>query len=300
MTNFNLHARVRDWLAETYPDMDVVATLNGDVTFGDVVDALNRNDGSGRSVLGCYDHRTLNRVLDRTAELLFLPCSAVHNKHMAGRVEPELRVDELAQRIGNGEILAGGLEIVSVEECMDGDYGASVVQFRRPGGEVSFAFSAVPVEDAVQRPELVLAEMVRQEPAEPRPLWSALSEDLLSLVVDSGFDMFFVEADDECWTEETANRILDEAVENGLHNVVTPGEDGLVTVYAGAMGSVNWAGHPDYGVPCLECVVVDKDAGARKPPLSTQMIEASTMGAEDSFEAVRSVPEYSSLLLVRR
>ena len=85
------------------------------------------------------------------------------------------------------------------------------------------------------------------------PLWSDLSKKLLDEIVESSFDMRFIEKDDEDWTQATANAILYEADNMNLSDVVTEGEDCYITIYAAAMCCVNWAGHSVFGVPYLTC-----------------------------------------------
>lgn len=69
-----------------------------------------------------------------------------------------------------------------------------------------------------------------------------------------------------------AEDIWVESSSKGMDSVVTVGDnDCLITVYAGAMGSVNWSNHPVYGKPCLEQMVTDK-----KLSLSDQIQSAST------------------------
>lgn len=145
------------------------------------------------------------------------------------------------------------INILSVEECHDEDYGASIIQYKANNGDVSFVFSSLTVEEILARPEAVSAEIEQKKGTQPLPLWSDLSDRMLELITDSSFDMFFIDNDDENWTEEMADAIWDESISHGLNSVVTAGEDGgLITVYAGAIGSVNWAGHPVLGSPCFE------------------------------------------------
>ena len=87
------------------------------------------------------------------------------------------------------------------------------------------------------------------------PLWSDLSKKLLDEIVESSFDMRFIEKDSEDWTQATANAILFEAENLGLSDVITEGEDCYITIFAAAMCCVNWFEHSTYGKPCLNEVL---------------------------------------------
>lgn len=141
------------------------------------------------------------------------------------------------------------IQILSLEECSDPDYGATVVQYKS-GDLISFFFSNVSLQDAKTSPEKVvvnLAEMV----STPKPLWNSLSQRLLDTVLENPFDMYFVEYDDEDWTDEMEDVLWTEVKEKDIGGVRC-GEDGArVTVYAGAMGDIDWTGHPEYGNPCF-------------------------------------------------
>ena len=145
------------------------------------------------------------------------------------------------------------INILSFEECLDKTYGETIVQYSSQE-RISFAFSQVPVDKVAENPA-VLAEDLRVQLDENQkmPLWSLLSDNLLAVVTENPFDMHFVEYDDEGWCEEDVDALFAEICVRGLLGAVTCGEDGaLVTVYAGAMGSIDWTGHPVYGKPCFE------------------------------------------------
>lgn len=136
------------------------------------------------------------------------------------------------------------IKIISKEECWDKDYGEHIVQYR-DGDVISFAFS----DKDTAVPECDTSKF---------PLWSDLSEELRAEILESPFDMHFIEKDDEDWTEEKADRIYAEAIKHSLEGVITRGEDdAYLTIYAGAMGCINWNGHYEYGMPCLEDAIVD-------------------------------------------
>lgn len=151
------------------------------------------------------------------------------------------------------------MEILSVEECSDKDYGASIIQYSFGEGHVAFSFCDIDVSrkgyDLEQIKEDVLERLNGKF---EKPLWSDLSEILRNEIIESQFDMRFIEFDDEDWTEKKAEQVWEEADEHSI--AVTCGEDGCyLTIYAGAMGDVNWSGHPEYGVPCLDEVIISPE-----------------------------------------
>lgn len=152
------------------------------------------------------------------------------------------------------------INILSFEECLDKTYGETIVQYSSQG-KTSFAFSQLAIDKVAENPA-VLAEDLRVQLDENQkmPLWSLLSDNLLAVVTENPFDMHFVENDDDGWCEEEVDALFAEVCSRGLLGAVTCGEDGaLVTVYAGAMGSVDWTGHPVYGIPCFEKTVVGNE-----------------------------------------
>lgn len=259
-----LNSKVKSWYLKAYPDDTMGRDLNPEITFNDIAEALNEGKDL-RLVLGGYDSLVRERIFDMLSKVMCVSYDAVYNKWLAGDKEPNIVLDELAQKIARNEDVAAGFHVISIEACMDDVYGASIVQYCREEGLVAFAFSSVGVHEAISRPELVLAEIIRNKSSSEPPAWTELSESMLDLIVDSGFDMHFIEYDDDFWTETKANKIWDESVDKGLDGVVRTGEDGcLITVYAGAMGSVNWANHSMYGKPCLENVFASEQQSLDK------------------------------------
>lgn len=151
------------------------------------------------------------------------------------------------------------VEIISVEECGDEAYGASLVQYSLGENHVSFAFCDVDVSGKDYDLNVIREEVFAQiEDKARQPLWSELSKTLLDEILDSPFDMHFVEYSDDDWTDEKADEIWEEADKHSL--CVTRGEDDdYLTFYAGVMNEINWSGHPYYGTPCLEDVIIAQD-----------------------------------------
>ena len=144
------------------------------------------------------------------------------------------------------------IKILNVEECGDYDYGLSVVKYSIGNDFVSYIFSEQPHDEYEE--ESILSEIIshieENKGIGSYPKWSDLSPTLLYLVEDSCWDMKFVDYDNEDWNETKANEILVEAGQyTSLDNVIEPGDaDGAyITVFADAMNSVNWYGHP-YGI----------------------------------------------------
>lgn len=136
------------------------------------------------------------------------------------------------------------IKIISTEGCWDKDYGEHIVQYQK-GDVVSFAFS----DNAERVPDIDTSMF---------PLWSDLSEELRNEILEIPFDMHFVEKNDDEWNKEKADKLYAEAVKHSLDGVITRGEDdSYLTIYAGAMGQINWKGHYEYGMPCLENAIVD-------------------------------------------
>lgn len=145
------------------------------------------------------------------------------------------------------------INILSFEECLDKTYGETIVQYSSQG-KTSFAFSQLAIDKVAENPASLVEDLrVQLDENQKMPLWSLLSDNLLAVVTENPFDMHFVEYDDEGWCEEDVDALFAEICVRGLLGAVTCGEDGaLVTVYAGAMGSIDWTGHPVYGKPCFE------------------------------------------------
>ena len=143
--------------------------------------------------------------------------------------------------------------LISVEECWDSDYGFSIVQYCRGNDSVHFAFSNLFPNEVLSQTELFFSGLDERNEF---PLWSDLSPKMLDLIMESSFDMLFIEHDDNSWSDELAEEIWKESLAKGLNSVVTLGDDCYITVYAGAICSVNWNGHPVLGKPCLENKVI--------------------------------------------
>lgn len=143
------------------------------------------------------------------------------------------------------------IKILSYEECPDPEYGKYIIQYQI-GTEVAFMFSRRnSLGENFENAKKDIAEHFLEDA--PLPLWSDLSRKLLDEIVESSFDMRFIEKDDEDWSQTKANAILYEADNMNLSDVVTEGEDCYITIYAAAMCCVNWAGHSVFGVPYLTC-----------------------------------------------
>lgn len=143
------------------------------------------------------------------------------------------------------------VKILSTDKC-DEAYGKTLVQYQA-GDVVSFIFSDVNLLDDPQGEEKILKQ-IKQEISgiDKLPLWLDLSDDLRDIVMESEFDMLFIEYHDEDWSDDKADRIYEEAENLSFGSTIARGEDDCyLTVYAGAMGKVNWAGHPYIGEPCL-------------------------------------------------
>lgn len=146
------------------------------------------------------------------------------------------------------------IKLLSIEECCDEDYGASIIQYR-VGDVISFAFSNLSTKEIKSAPSKAIAVLKDgNKRIGEQPLWSTLSTKLLEAVLVNSFDMHFVEYEDEGWSEKIADEVFDEACKYDLG--ITRGEDDcLLTVYAGVMGDIDWRGHPEFGVPYLEQVI---------------------------------------------
>lgn len=146
------------------------------------------------------------------------------------------------------------VKILSFEKCLDLAYGKSIVQYQLGDVFVSFMFSnASKVDKCIESvKEEIITNLLQTGWV---PLWSDLSKKLLDEIVESSFDMRFIEKDSEDWNQATANAILFEAENLGLSDVITEGEDCYITIFAAAMCCVNWFEHSTYGKPCLNEVL---------------------------------------------
>lgn len=175
------------------------------------------------------------------------------------------------------------IKLLSIEECFDEAYGASIIQYQ-VGDVISFAFSKFTTEEIKSSPSVVLAELWSENnrPGE-RPLWSALSPKLLDAVLENPFDMHFVEYDDEGWSEKSADEVWDEASKYELG--ITRGEDNcLLTIYAGTMCDIDWNGHPLYGEPCFDQTITVLDILKAK-------VEAERKAFKESYVSGQSDPK---------
>lgn len=141
-------------------------------------------------------------------------------------------------------ITKNDIKIISVEETTDYEYGKSIVRFTiSKKSFASYIFSNQRYNDydeTIIKQEIIDFIELNQG-IESYPSWSELSEVLRELIMDSAFDMKFVEYDEEEWSEEKAQEILDEAGRwRSFENVIEQGEDCYITIYASAMCCVNW------------------------------------------------------------
>lgn len=153
-------------------------------------------------------------------------------------------------------------KILSIGECDDYDYGKSIVQYQH-GSTISFAFCDIDIRDGVtpEKMEEIVKWLENNHSTNiPSTSWKDLSPALLYLIMDYPFNMNFIEeGDSEIWTQEVAYRIDDEVSKLNLTEVIVCGEgEEMLTVYADAMGDVDWTGHPTYGKPYLEFEVEEK------------------------------------------
>ncbi len=171
------------------------------------------------------------------------------------------------------EFTPSNIKILSVEETPDGDFGASVIQYQK-GNVISFAFSDMNPEDVVNNPEWAAKDVEIHLALDKKTewiKWSDVSENYINAVTREPFEMCFIENDDDEWSEAMSDALWDEICNLGASDAVTCGEDDcLVTVYAGAMGDINWNGHDVYGKPWLEKTV------DRKPSLDEKIHEAES------------------------
>lgn len=149
--------------------------------------------------------------------------------------------------------------LLSVEECLDEDYGVSIVQYQ-VGEMISFAFSNFSPEEIKNAPYIMQNELQeKNKRVGEQPHWASLSPKLLEAVLANPFDMHFVEYDADGWSDKAADDVWEEACKYDLG--ITRGEDDcFLTVYAGTMGDIDWRGHPEFGKPYLEQTISVFDA----------------------------------------
>lgn len=167
-------------------------------------------------------------------------------------------IQDKAPELLEKELASSNITILSVEEPYDNDFGASVIQYKL-GDVISFAFSDMEEKDVLANPGWAAKDVeinLALDKKEEWIKWSDLSDNYINAITTNPFEMCFIENDDDKWTEEMSDELWDEIVGLGGSNTVECGtNDCLVTVFAGAMGDINWAGHEHYGKPCFEHVV---------------------------------------------
>ena len=186
---------------------------------------------------------------------------------------------------------AESIKILSIEDCPDETYGASIVQYQVDDKFISFIFSDILVNEILSDKNKLIDELkIKAERFQKLPLWSDLSDTLRDLILENPFDMSFVELDYADWNEEKAAEIFAESCRHNLLGVVNRDtNDCYLTVYTGAMGDVNWIGHPEYGKACLEKIIDT----SQKSKLDNVIQSASTCAAEKSYEIDTSAKEHS-------
>lgn len=176
-------------------------------------------------------------------------------------------IQEKAPELLEKELNPSDIKILSVEEPYDTDFGASVIQYKL-GDVISFAFSDMEEKDVLANPEWAAKDVEINLAMDNQTgwiKWSDLSDNYIDAITRNPFEMCFIEHDDDKWTEEMSDTLWDEIDRLGGSNTIEcGGEDCLVTVYAGAMGDINWNGHEYYGKPCFEHVVEKKTSLAEK------------------------------------
>ncbi len=124
-------------------------------------------------------------------------------------------------------------------------YDGIIVQYCIGTDFVSFAFC----ETEPYNINEIKNEISEQLSTKEYPSWTQLSQILKNEIIKSDFDMNFIELDDEKWSVEKAEKILDEVSKlGGLNDCITIGEsDSYLTFYAGSMCTINWNKHKDFG-----------------------------------------------------
>lgn len=241
-------------LAEVYNHRGDVFRLRRQ-DYSDTPSFYTFQDSNGNVQTGHADHSLF--VLLKTLGRYY-----IFDDHLAAEIK------QMIPGVLEKEFTPSDIKILSAEETPDGDFGASVIQYQK-GSVISFAFSNMEVQDVLDNPgwaakdvEIRLALYKKQDWIS----WDAVSENYINAVTREPFEMCFIENDDDEWTEAMSDELWNEICELGESDAVTCGEnDCLVTVYAGAMGDINWAWHPQYGRPCLEHAV------ERKPSLDEKI-----------------------------
>lgn len=206
----------------------------------------------------------LSEVESRYFEIFFtdmsygLPASDAEDENLA-YIDFDA-MTSLKKSVANTVFKMLDIHVLSFESCADAEYGNSLIQYRIGTDFVSFMFSDVMPPDRFELNQEFKEFIISNLPDRGSfPSWMQLSNNLLEEIIESSFDMRFIEHDIDNWNQEQADMILDDAFKNGLSDVVTEGEDCYLTIYAGAMCGINWAGHPQYGKPCLVARKNQKD-----------------------------------------
>lgn len=183
-----------------------------------------------------------------------LPEGDIQNGNLAHIDFENLRSRALKDAVMDTALRHQEVKILSFEESPDPTYGKSIVQYQVGAEFVSFMFSEYSRVDKYSESvkEEIIGNFLQNA---SMPLWSDLSKKLLDEIVESSFDMHFIEKDSEDWNQATANAILFEAENLGLSDVITEGEDCYITIFAAAMCCVNWFEHSTYGKPRLDEVL---------------------------------------------
>lgn len=123
-------------------------------------------------------------------------------------------------------------------------FDGNIVQYSIGTDFVSFCFCDAEPSDI----NGIKQEILKKMDTSKYPIWTQLSDTLKSEIIQSEFDMCFIEYDAESWTDEKAEKVFNEAVQLGLDSCITKDEDDCyLTFYAGAMCNVNWQEHEKFG-----------------------------------------------------
>lgn len=186
------------------------------------------------------------------------------------------------------------IKILSVEVCDDRDYGKSIVKYAIGDNFISYIFSDEDVNDYSETSiiEEIKQHLIEHNGIENFPLWTDLSKTLLDEIIESCWDMRFIEYDDEDWDEFKSNKIIEESLQwCSLDNVVEYGEDNYITIFAGAMNCVNWYGNEVYGdvyssrQDVLNMLDIIEDKSDRYPQFTKdRLVELLTLAIDGLLE----------------
>lgn len=238
---------------------------------GDVF-RLHRQDYSDMPSFYTFQDAHGDFHVEHAEHNLFVLLKTLENYYIFNKPLSE-EIKKIIPEMLEKEFAPSNIKILSVEETPDEDFGASVIQYQK-GDVISFAISNMEVRDVLENPGWA-AKDVEINLALHKKLdwipWDSVSENYINAVTREPFEMCFIENDDDEWTESMSDELWNEICELGASDAVTCGEnDCLVTIYAGAMGDINWAGHPEYGRPWLEHAV------ERKPSLDEKIRAANS------------------------